>query len=276
MIPFNFDYFKPDSIEEAIKTYTSEWKLGKKVVYFTGGTEVITFSRGGKMTADAVIDLKGIPDCTVLEMVGEELIIGAAITLNQLIESDVFPLLSETARRIADHTSRNKITIGGNLMSKLNYKECILPLLVAEAVVVIVGPKGMEELPAEKLASGILEEGTFLTQIIVPVSNLNLPYTSLKRTRTTKVGYPIVSLAALIKEDRIRVAFSGLDEYPFRSAVVEATLNDRTLSDEQRISKAIAKLPTSISDDFLASKGFRKFTLGKLLTEMNTVLEGQP
>ncbi|WP_224654403.1 FAD binding domain-containing protein [Escherichia coli] len=61
MSPFNFDYYKPESVEEALKLYSSEWKLGKKVVYFSGGTEVITFARGGKLTADTVIDLKGIP-----------------------------------------------------------------------------------------------------------------------------------------------------------------------------------------------------------------------
>ncbi|WP_339250155.1 FAD binding domain-containing protein [Sporosarcina sp. FSL W8-0480] len=274
MIPFIFEYFKPESIEEAIKTYTSEWKLGKKVVYFSGGTEVITFARGGKLTADTVIDLKGIPECNELGIQGDMLIIGATVTLNKLIESNLFPLMSETVRRIADHTSRNKITIGGNIVSKLGYREGILPLLVTDAVVTVVSPKTMEELPIERIANIDLKEGTFITQIKVPVDNLQLPYTSIKRTRITKVGYPIVSLAAMMKDENIRIAFSGLDNYPFRSSVIEGILNDRTLDDKQRIDDAIAKLPSPILDDCLSSKGFRQFTFGKVLTEMNMILEG--
>ena len=237
MIPFNFDYFKPDTVEEALKIYSSEWKLGKKVVYFSGGTEVITFARGGKMTADTVIDLKGIPECNVLEIQGNELIIGAAVTLNRLIESNLFPLLGETARQIADHTSRNKITIGGNLMSKLGYREGILPFLITDAIAIVNGPKGTEVMQVDKLATAELEEGQFLTQIKVSTSNLELPYIHLKQTRSSKVGYPIVSLAALRKEDRIRIAFSGIHEHPFRSAVVEGVLNDTTIEEKQRIDK---------------------------------------
>jgi len=274
MIPFTFDYYKPDTVEEALKVYLSEWKLGKKVVYFSGGTEVITFARGGKLTVDTVIDLKGIPECNVLEVQGEELVIGAAVTLNQLVESNLFPLLSETVRTIADHTSRNKITIGGNLMSKLGYREGILPFLVTDAKAVINGPKGTDVMLVDKLATAELEEGQFITQIKVSSSNLELPFVHLKRTRSSKIGYPIVSLAALRKEDRIRIAFSGLHEHPFRSAVVEGVLNDTTIVNEQRVEKAIAKLPTNITDDFIASKEFRRFMLSKLLIEMNSAWEG--
>lgn len=273
MIPFNFDYFKPDTVEEALKTYSSEWKLGKKVVYFSGGTEVITFSRGGKMTADTVIDLKGIPECNVLEVRGEDLVIGSAVTLNRLIESNLFPLLTEAARSIADHTSRNKITIGGNLMSKLGYRETILPLLITDALSIVNGPKGADIVQVDKLATAELKEGQFLTQIKVAASNVNLPYIHLKQTRSSKIGYPIVSLAAVRKEDRVRISFSGVNENPFRSAVVEGALNDATIDKKQRIEKAIAKLPTNIKDDFVASKDFRRFILIKLLTEMSSALE---
>lgn len=274
MIPFNFDYIKPDTVEETLKTYSSEWKLGKKVVYFSGGTEIITFSRGGKMTADTLIDLKGIPECNILEMQGDELVIGSAVSLNRLIESNLFPLLGETARSIADHTSRNKITIGGNLLSKLGYREAIMPLLITDAQAIVNGPKGTKVIQVDKLATGELKEGEFLTQMKVPVSNLHLPSIHLKQTRSSKVGYPIVSLAAMRKEDRIRISFSGVNENPFRSTVIEGILNDATLDEKQRVDKAIAKLPTDIKDDFIASKGFRKFILKKLLTDMNLAWEG--
>ena len=91
-----------------------------------GGTEFITFARTNKKKPDVVIDIKGIPECMRLEVIGDELIIGAAVSLTTIVESNLFPLLGETLQRIADHTSRNKITIGGNLNSHFIYREGIL------------------------------------------------------------------------------------------------------------------------------------------------------
>lgn len=92
MIPFNFEYFRPETIEEALDLYEAEWKLGKKVIFYSGGTEVITFARGGKLTMDVVIDLKGIPECNTLAVEEDQLVIGSAVTLNDLADSDLFPL----------------------------------------------------------------------------------------------------------------------------------------------------------------------------------------
>ncbi|WP_336825094.1 FAD binding domain-containing protein [Sporosarcina sp. USHLN248] len=273
MIPFTFDYYKPESIEEAYKTFSSEWSLGKKVIFYSGGTEVITFARGGKLKADAVIDLKGIDECNVLKIEDDQLIIGSAVTLNEITESELFPMLGNMVRKIADHTSRNKITIGGNLLSGLPYREALLPLLVADALITVAGPKERDVFPAEQIAAAKVKDGSFITQIKVPVSNLNLPYACLKQTRTSTVGYPIVSIAAMLKNERIRIAFSGLSDTPFRSAVVEGVLNDHSLDVKERINKAVAKMPATIMEDFLASKKFRQFTLTQLLNEMFEELE---
>ena len=106
-------------------------------MFYSGGTEFITFARVNKLRADAVIDIKGIPECNVLEIHGDQLVIGAAVSLNKITDSKLFPLLGQTVKQIADHTSRNKITIGGNMNSKLIYKESVLPLLLVDAKVKI-------------------------------------------------------------------------------------------------------------------------------------------
>ena len=110
---------------------------GKMPCYFSGGTEFITFARVNKLNADAVIDIKGIPECNVLEIQGNQLVIGAAVSLNKITDSKLFPLLGQTVKKIADHTSRNKITIGGNINSELIYRESVLPLLLSDAKVKI-------------------------------------------------------------------------------------------------------------------------------------------
>lgn len=264
MIAFDFEYYKPSSITEAVETFDSVRAQGKKAFLFSGGTEFITFSRVNKINADAVIDIKGIPECNILEIQDNQLIIGAAVSLNKITQSNLFPLLGQAVRKIADHTSRNKITIGGNMNSQLIYRESLLPLLLADAKVKIAKDSGEEVVPIDT----VLDKGQFLVQIIVDTSYLELPSISLKRTKFSKVGYPIVSLAALVKDHKIRVALSGVCDFPFRSAKIETILNDTSFKVEERIEQALAHLPSPIVHDIQGSAAYREFVLKNILFDM--------
>lgn len=276
MIPFDFEYYKPDTITEAIQTFQDIESQGKKVIYYSGGTEFITFSRINKLSADAVIDLKGIPECQVLESQGDLLVIGSAVSLNKITQSNLFPLLGQAVKQIADHTSRNKITIGGNLHSRLIYREAALPLLLAEAQVKIAGKDGEQIVDLKDIFQQEmkLEQGQFLVQILVERSYGASQYVSLKKTKVSKVGYPVVSLAAVAKDSQIRAAFSGVCEYPFRSIQLEAALNDTSLPIEKRIEQALNCLPSPIIDDIQASRDYREFVLITALKDAMAALKG--
>ncbi|RST72991.1 hypothetical protein D4T97_013970 [Siminovitchia acidinfaciens] len=58
MIPFDFEYYRPDSLDGAIELFHT--LDDKKTEIFCGGTEFITFARNNQLTADAVIDIKCI------------------------------------------------------------------------------------------------------------------------------------------------------------------------------------------------------------------------
>ncbi len=269
MIAFDFEYYKPSSMAEAIETFNMFREQGKNAMFFSGGTEFITFARVNKLSADAVIDIKGIPECNVLELHGNQLVIGAAVSLNKITDSKLFPLLGQTVKKIADHTSRNKITIGGNMNSELIYKESVLPLLLVDAKVKIT--KGSEEeivsLDAVFNKEMKLNSGKFLLQIIIDTSYIDLPYVSLKRTKISKVGYPVVSVAAIVKDNRIRVAFSGVCDYPFRSVEIETIVNDSSLPVYERVEKVVAHLPSEIVDDIQGSREYRAFVLKNVLLD---------
>jgi CO/xanthine dehydrogenase FAD-binding subunit len=275
LIAFDFEYYKPSSIAEAIGIFNVFREQRKNVMFFSGGTEFITFARVNKLNADAVIDIKGIPECNVLELRGDQLVIGAAVSLNKITDSKLFPLMGQTVKQIADHTSRNKITIGGNMNSELIYKESVLPLLLVDAKVKIT--KGSEKeiisLDAVFNKEMKLEKGNFLLQIIIDTSYIDLPYVSLKRTKISKVGYPVVSVAAIVKDNQIRVAFSGVCDYPFRSVEIETIVNNSSLPMNDRAEKVIAHLPSEIVDDIQGSKEYRTFVLKNVLLDTLKELE---
>lgn len=271
MIPFDFEYYKPTTITEATDLYDSLKKRNKRIVYYSGGTEFITFARTNRIVCDAVIDIKGIPECKLIEVQDDKIIIGSAVTLNEIFESNVFPMLGENVKQIADHTSRNKITLGGNLNSHMIYRESLLPLLIAEGEISIARGNQEENLPVNKEMK--LKDGDLLVRVIINKEYAHAPFKVIKKTKSTKVGYPIVSSAALVKEKMIRIAFSGVCAYPFRSIDIEKTLNVSTLSIEERVNKAISLLPGEVMDDILGSSNYRKFVLKDTLLETMKALE---
>lgn len=277
MIPFDFEYYRPSTVAEAYDTFHNLHKSGKKVIYFSGGTEFITSARVNKLRVDAVIDIKGIPDCTLIDMEKDKVVIGAAVSLNKIARSKMFPLLGQKIKLMADHSSRNKISLGGNINSQMIYREGILPLLITDATVKIASKGGGITRPLTDIFEKELklEVGQLLVQMQIDQSYVHLPYVSLKKTRFSKVGYPIVSIAALVKDNRIRAAFSGVCNFPFRTQEIEAVLNDTSLSVEKRANEVIAQLPAPIVDDIQASADYREFVLINSLLETIKALEGE-
>ena len=63
MIPFDFEYLRPESLEEAWGSYTLMQNHGLNPVYYAGGTEIVTYCRTHNIQPGAIIDLKHVPEC---------------------------------------------------------------------------------------------------------------------------------------------------------------------------------------------------------------------
>ncbi|WP_199619199.1 FAD binding domain-containing protein [Paenibacillus alkalitolerans] len=277
MIPYDFAYFKASTAEEAVELYRSLHAQGKQPVYYSGGTEIITLGRLSEVYTEAVIDIKGIAECHTLRLDRNELVMGAAVTLTKLQESNLFPLLGQAVGEIADHTARNKITLGGNICAQIYYREAALPLLIADTDVVVAGTNGRRRIPLNSIFDKRpqLEAGELLLQLITPSEYLGLPYYCIKKRRQWDVGYPLITVAALKKEDKIRVSFSGVCRFPFRDERIEECLNDTRLNPEARIERAIQHLPRPVSDDVEGSPEYRIFVLKNTLLDVLQALEGE-
>lgn len=280
MIPFDFEYYRPDSSEEAVNLFEDLQARGKRPLYFGGGTEIISFSRLYQLYPGAVIDIKEIPECNVLEQSAGHVVIGAAVTLSRIQESGVFPLLSQCGGRVADHTIRNKITLGGNICARIPYREAVLPLLAGDAEVVLQGRNGKKQVPINEVFNQYLrlDKGELLLQVKVAEEIIKLPCASYKTTTDgevgypqDRIGYPVVSAAGIKKEGRLRVAVSGASNYPVRSAEIEEILNNTGLPLPGRIDRAVRHLP--IISDMEGSASYREFVLRNIFSDMLKSLE---
>lgn len=276
MIPFDFEYFRPETVEEAVDLYHKLELANKAPMYFCGGTEIITMARLRQIETSAVIDIKDVPECRALEANDEKILIGAAISLARLEEEKVFPLLSRVCNRIADHTSRCKITLGGNLCGKIIYRETVLPLLLTDCEVIIAGKNGLKTVSIHDVFQKQmnLQADEFVVQVVIGKPFAEMPYITEKKTKIDRIDYPLITMAALKKEEAIRISFSGLCEYPFRSPELEEVVNDRNLNPEERASRSLNQIPGPVMDDINGSSEYRKFVLQNLIADAIRTLEG--
>lgn len=263
MIPYDFEYYQPSTVHEAVTLYQQLDLQRKMPRYWSGGTEMITLGRINQVITGAVIDLKRIPECREMSVREQKLILGSALTLSELYDSRVFPLLGETGAGVADRTSRNKITFGGNICGQFIYREAVLPLLLTESEVRIAGPAGTRQAPITQVFDRTLQlrRGEFLVQTVTDNSYTRLPYLTIKKRKVAAIDYPIVTVAAIRMNSGIRVAFSGVCAYPFRSEAIEARLSQRGVPLKARIDQASTLLPAPVLSDIKASAEYRELIL---------------
>lgn len=276
MIPFNFDYYRPDTISEAVQVYKELDSQGKEPLYYGGGSEIISMARVHNVHTKAIIDLKAIPECNVLEFCGDVLVIGSSATLSRISESKLFPLLGKAGGRIADHTMQCRITLGGNIGGTIIYREAVLPLLLSDSYALIASGDRLKKVPIHEVFNErlLLPKGEFIVQFIIEKEYTSLPYVHVKKTKIEKIDYPLISIAALKKDERIRLAMSGICSFPFRSAQVEESLNDKSIPWETRAANALESLPAPVLNDISGSDSYRRFVLKNTLINTLETLEG--
>ena len=267
MIAFNFEYYEPQEIEEAVELYKTLKRDGKNPFYFSGGTEIITLGRLNLIKPDAIIDIKKIPECNQFKSDDQYLYIGAALSLNEFEKNHSFPLLSNVTKEIADHTSNNSITLGGNICGQIYYREAVLPFLLADSTCVtarssVLQKKNINEMFNQQLQ---LEDGELLISLITAKEFVDSKSMSIKIRQQWDTGYPLVTVAALKKDEFIRFAFSGVCPFPFRSIKMEEILNNQKLSIRERITAALQIIPGPVLNDIEGSSEYRLFVLENAL-----------
>src|SRR4029434_3370284 len=116
MIPAEFDYKAPATLDEAVALLASDLD-GAKVL--AGGHSLIPAMKLRLAQPPLLVDIARIQDLTYIREEDGQIRIGAMTTHYQIESSDLLtnicPLLPECASHIGDMQVRNKGTIGGSL-----------------------------------------------------------------------------------------------------------------------------------------------------------------
>jgi len=273
MIPFDFSYARPETIEEALALWHECSARGEKPIYYAGGTEVITLCREMKIKPDLVIDIKAIAACNVFEQ-ASTITYGAALSLNAIAEQSVSGLVSRCFSTIGDQTVRNRITLGGNIMGHLPFREALLPFLILGGKARVAGEKGVKEIPLFPYNKRIsLDPGEFVTSFSLDPEKINRPFEYIRKQKDSPVDYPILTACFSGRPGKIAMAVTGAFSCPVRDKKIENLLNQTNLRIKERSEKAVQGMSSMFKTDFRASAEYRRHLLTLAISKALEALE---
>ena len=270
MIPRSFEYFSPRSLDEAI---TLLQKLGPEAKLLSGGQSLIPMMKLRLVSPEYIIDINRIPGLDYISESEGHLRIGALTREHQLESSPAvrtrFPIISDTAKVIADPLVRSQATVCGNLAHGDPANDHPATMLALGATVVATGPKGRREIAVKDFFPGLfttaLEPEEILTEIKIPFPPPRSGGAYLKLER--KVGdFATAGIAVQITLDDSGVckyAGIGLTNVgltPIKATRTEAFLMGKKLEDDATIQQAaeIAASESQPMDDIRGSAEYKR------------------
>jgi aerobic carbon-monoxide dehydrogenase medium subunit len=269
MIPNNFDYFAPATLEEALQLLDQH---GDNAKILSGGQSLIPVLKLRLAAPAVIIDIGRIPELQAIRVENGALRIGANATHAAIAASAEIkqhcPLLSETAAQIGDTQVRNRGTIGGSLTHADPAADWPAAILALNAEISVRSSAGERVIKATdffvEMMTSAVAPNEIVTEIRVPAPAQPQAAAYLKVAQSAS-GFALVGVAAQLKlnnghcED-VSIGVTGLAPKAFRATTVEAALRGKPL-DAAAIKAAASQADADASDalgDLHASEDYRR------------------
>lgn len=265
----NKNYFVPVSIEKTLSILS---KQNGKTTIIAGGTDLIPRVRSQKIELGRIIDLRLLP-LNYIEVVGECIRLGACVTHNTIVESELLteycPALVEAANAIAGPPIRNRGTVGGNLVNASPAADLAPPLLVYDAHVVLIKTGSERVVPLTKFFIGpgetILADDEILTEVRIPMVSSETAAKFIKLGKRNAMTISLVTVAARLTMaqqgyiNQARIALGAVSSTPMRAEKAEEALKGE-LPSVELFEKAglVAGRETAPISDVRASAEYRR------------------
>lgn len=200
--------------------------------YLGGGTILMRDVNSG--TAPARIARTIDPALGEIRVNGDHVILGAGVTMAQVLANRDLAFLHTVARQIGGPQVRNMATIGGNLFAPHPYGDFAVALLALGARTIMAGQSGGGSL--EDLLRDRARAPGLVAAIECPRPR-DGAFGFLKVSRIKPKGVSVLSIAALLPREggRIRgarIAWGAMGPGPQRGASVERVLEGQALNAE--------------------------------------------
>ncbi len=267
MIPAQFEYVAPTTVEEAL---TALAEGGEDAKVLAGGQSLLPVLRMRLNVPSVVVDLGRIESLRGVRDDGDGIVIGAMTTHSDVYHDALVrehvALLTEAVEQLADPQVRHRGTFGGALAHADPAGDLGAPALALGATFTIVGPSGTRTVEADDffqdLFTTAIGEGELLTEVRIPkYTGWGGHYEKFVRVAHQ---WPIVAVAAAVKVEggsisEARVGLTNMGSTPIRARSVEQALAGQPATDEAvRAAAASAAEGTNPPSDLNGDADYRR------------------
>jgi carbon-monoxide dehydrogenase medium subunit len=271
VIPAQFDYVSPASVDEAVAALAGSDDA--KII--AGGQSLLPVLRMRLNAPELVVDLGRIESLRGIRDDGDEIVIGAMTTHSEVRDSDVVRehalIVAKAAAEVADSQVRHRGTFGGALAHADPAGDLLAPALVLESQFVIAGSGGTRTVSADDFFVDLFEtavgEDEILTEVRIPKhTGWGAHYEKFVRVAHQ---WPIVAVAATVRMNgdaigEARVGLTNMGSTPIRARAVEAALAGVDTEDGVAAAAAHAADGTHPPSDLNGDADYRRHLAGVL------------
>ena len=248
-----------------------------------GGTDLFVAGRGSSPSPRVWIGLERVPELKAISAAGDELVIGAAATLEQIVQAapvrQHLPLLLRAIAVLGSPPIRHMATLGGNLCTASPAADSWPALQVLGARVELRSLHQRRVLPLAGFITGPgkneLQSGEILWSVRVPLPATGMQGAYFKVGRRQAMAIAVASLAAAWRQrpdgtiDQVRLAWGSVGPTVLVFPEIESALEGQRWSLEtlKRLAGRVASLVKPI-DEVRASASYRRQVAGNLLLKL--------
>jgi len=239
------EFTTPKTIDEAVQAMAT---AGDRARALAGGTDLLVQLRGGRRSADLVVDVKDIPELNEISYSTQSgLTIGAAAACYQIYaNADVaanYPGLVDSASLIGSIQIQGRASLGGNLCNSAPSADAIPPMIALGGVANIVGPNGARQVAVEDFCTGpgrnVLEPGEILVSINIPAPGPNSGANYLRFIPRNEMDIAVAGVGSAVVLDSsgqsfvsARIALASVAPTPVFAKAAGDSLAGKAVSDE--------------------------------------------
>lgn len=234
MIPAQFDYTRPASIEEALRILAKQ-DPGTKVI--SGGMSLLPLLKLRLADVGTLVDIGRLPELQgIREGADGGIVIGSAVTYREVLESTLVaeraPLLTEIVEDIGDVQVRNLGTLGGSVAHADPASDIPAAVLALDAKLALRSVEGQLAGPVDGFFLGAFDTRLKPSQLLVEIRIPPMPAGSgcaYRQLTQPASGYSMVGVAAVVgwsagAVSYARIAITGVGEVAYRAKGVEQAL----------------------------------------------------
>lgn len=273
MIPVQFDYVAPTTVEEALAALAEH---GDDAKIMAGGQSLLPVLRMRLNAPEVIIDLGKIDALRGVRDDGDAIVVGAmtqhAVMASDPLVAEHAALVHEAVQHLADVQIRHRGTFGGALAHADPAGDMGAPALALGAQFVIAGSSGTRTVEADDFFVDLFEtavgDDELLTEIRIPKhTGWGAHYEKFVRVAHQ---WPIVAVAATVRTEggtiaEARVGLTNMGSTPLRArAVEEALVGQPATEDAVRAAAAAAAEGTNPPADLNGDSDYRRHLAGVL------------